>query len=92
MSDALNQAIRDRQNRDKAMAAGEEPSVSVYVVKIANKTLDNAYVIGAVYWEEADAQAEVQRLNAANSYTRASYMRRYLPEKKAATRVGWGQE
>lgn len=84
MTDAFHDAIRDRERHEKRIKKG----VTVYVVKIGHKTLNDA-VIGPVYWDEAAARAEVDRLNAANSYTRASYVSRVLPER---TRVGWGND
>lgn len=73
MSDAFNDAIRQRERYEAARA----DAVAVYVVKIGHKTLNDS-VIGPVYWDEAAAQAEVKRLNEANSYTRASYVRRMV--------------
>ncbi len=74
MSDALNDAIRAREKHEAARADG----VAVYVVKIEHTGIDQQLVIGSVHWDEEAAQAEVKRLNKANKYTRASYVRRMV--------------
>jgi hypothetical protein len=50
----------------------------VYVIKITTKTLHPTVVTGAVYRNEEDAKAEVERLNNSSSWTRASYSARVL--------------
>ncbi|KPK49830.1 MAG: hypothetical protein AMS22_13070 [Thiotrichales bacterium SG8_50] len=74
MSDAFHDAIRERERYEAARADG----VAVYVVKITNKSISGETVIGACYLDEAAAAAEVKRLNDANSFTRASYVRRLV--------------
>jgi hypothetical protein len=65
--------------------------VTVYVIKIGAKNLGSNTVIGAVYNSEQEAIQEVQRLNQANSFTRATYVARELG-RLSPTRVGWGHE
>lgn len=80
MSDAFNDAIRDRQKAEQPYASGDVRGIPVFVVKIGTHHPHSDSVIGACYWNELAAQEEVKRLNAANKHTRASYVCRWLPE------------
>jgi hypothetical protein len=50
----------------------------VYIIKITAKTLHPTHLIGACYLHEEEAQAECERLMAANSYIKANYVSRQL--------------
>jgi hypothetical protein len=65
--------------------------MTVYVIKIGAKNLGSATTIGAVYADEQAAIQEVQRLNSANNFTRATYVCREVG-RLSPTRVGWGHE
>lgn len=52
----------------------------VYVVTISSKALHSGTRVGAVYATGAEAHAEVQRLNAANSWTDARWVERQVED------------
>jgi len=59
----------------------EAAPISVFVIliqPIVRALHDEDIKVGAVYWNEQAAQDEVDRLQAANSYTRATYVVRQL--------------
>lgn len=56
----------------------EAAPINVFVVIITTKTLHPTYTVGACYRNEQAAKDEVERLNKANSYTKARYAMRQL--------------
>ena len=54
--------------------------MEVYIVLISSKRLHSNTSVGAVYRTREEAQAEVDRLRKANSYTEAWWTERLLRE------------
>lgn len=52
--------------------------MDVYIILIGTVYTDQIQKVGAVYTDEAKAQAEVKRLNEANSIVQAYYVVRHV--------------
>jgi hypothetical protein len=66
--------------------------MDIYIIMITSKTLSPECLAGAIYTNATDATKEVDRLQAANTFTKAWWVVRHLEVPATSKAVGWGHE